>query len=241
MTTNLHCQSLSEVCQIVDIDIAEEETHRVLGLTISNTLSWTSHVYGKGQLLSSLHQRIGALKRIAYHLPSKFLPQIAQAIVVSKLCYGVGLYGSVRMHEADTLPDVAKELQVVLNDTMRIATKTRLMDRIRITDLMDRTGIRSFNRMSAEDKLTLIWQAVREEDSPLSETIERLSNDDGMTSSRSRTRGDLRTLAKTSLGQRNFPEPGVRLWNQASQDVRGAINKQSAKKAIKTFTNNLPL
>ena len=193
--------------KVGDVDIAEEETHRVLGLTISNTLSWTNHVYGKGQLLSSLHQRIGALKRITYHLPTKFLPQVAQAIVVSKLRYGVGLYGSVRMYEADPLPDVAKELQVVLNDTMRIATKTRLMDRIRITDLIDHTGIRSFNRMSAEDKLTLIWQAVREEDSPLSETIERLSNDDG---TRGQGQGDLRTLAKTSQGQRNFPELGTK-------------------------------
>ena len=145
------------------------------------------------------------------------------------------------MHETDPLPDAAKELQVLLNDAMRIATRTRLMDRVRITDLMERTGIRSFNRMSAEDKLTLIWQAVREENSPLSETIERLSNNDGMTTSRSRTRGDLRTMAKTSLGQRNFPEPGVRLWNQAGQDIRDATNKRSAKKAIKALTNGLPL
>ena len=43
--------------------IEEEPCHRILGVTINNTLSWKDHVIGKGGLLSAVYQRIGALRR----------------------------------------------------------------------------------------------------------------------------------------------------------------------------------
>ena len=60
--------------------------------------------------------------------------------------------------------------------------------------------------MSASEKLMLIWQAVHEDGSPLADTIVRVTGCDGVVS-RSMARGDLKTVAKTSLGQGNFPEP----------------------------------
>jgi len=220
--------------------VLESDAHRILGLTVNNRLTWKDHVYGQGELLSSLNQRIGALKRLSFHVPSKYLAQIAQAIVVSKVRYGIGIYGAVRVHETDPLPESLKDLQVILNHAMRIATKTRLSDRIRIEDLLDRTGFQSINRMSATDKLMLVWQAVNQDGSPLADTVIRVSQGD-RDSSRSMTRGDLRTIAKTTLGQENFPEPGIRLWNYADREIREESIKRKARKNVKSFVKRFPL
>ena len=63
----------------------------------------------------------------------------------------------------------------------------------------------------------------------------------GGRTSRSGSRGDLQNSARTSLGQRNFPEPAIRLWNNCPQAVREARSKYSAKKEIARFTKSLPL
>jgi len=220
--------------------VLESDAHRILGLMVNNRLTWKDHVFGQGELLSSLNQRIGALKRLSFHVPSKYLAQIAQAIVVSKVRYGIGIYGAVRVHETDPLPESLKDLQVILNHAMRIATKTRLSDRIRIEDLLDRTGFQSINRMSATDKLMLVWQAVNQDGSPLADTVIRVSQGD-RDSSRSMTRGDLRTIAKTTLGQENFPEPGIRLWNYADREIRKESIKRKARKNVKSFVKRFPL
>jgi len=166
---------------------------------------------------------------------------IAQAIVVSKIRYGIGLFADVRVNDSDPLCKASKDLQLALNKTMRIVTKSRRQDHIRISDLINRTGIQSFNRMSAGDKLMLIWQTANEENSPLAKTIERMTIDRANMTSRARSRGDLRTTAKTRLGQENFPEPGIRLWNMTGHNIREAITKRVAKNEIKTFCDNLPL
>jgi len=215
----------------------ESDVHRVLGLTMNNCLTWKNHT---DELLRSMNQRIGALKRISFHIPSRYLSQVAQAIVCSKVRYGIGIYGAVRTSETDPTMEASKDLQVVLNQAMRIVTKTRIKDRVRIEHLLELTGFQSFNRMSATDKLMLVWQAVNEDDSPLADTVERISGSSGAVS-RATARGDLRTASKTSLGQANFPEPGVRLWNKTTGEIRDEKVKRKARQKVKTFVNNLPL
>ena len=106
---------------------------------------------------------------------------------------------------------------------MRIVMKTRIKDRVQIEHLSQ-----SFNRMSATDKLMLVWQAqVNEEDSPLADTVEWISGSSG-TVSRATARGDLRTALKTSLGQANFPKHGVRLWNKTTGEIRDDKVKRKA-------------
>ena len=189
--------------------------------------------------LNSTYQRIGALKRISFHVPSRYLPQIAQAIIVSKVRYGIGIYGSIRTQETDTKTEASKDLQIALNHAMRTATKTHLKDHIRIEDLLLQIGFQSFNRMSATDKLMLIWQAVHEDGSPLADTVMQVSGSG--TVSRAMARGDLRTTAKTTLGQNNFPEPGIRLWNNANKDIREGKIKHRARRNVKISVNSLPL
>ena len=220
--------------------ITEKDNHRILGLTVNKNLTWNDHIFGKGGLLSSVNQRVGALRRISYHVPRKFLPEIASALIASKIRYGIAIYGGIRLSEEDPLTASSKALQVALNDGMRTALGVRVRDRVRIADLIERTGIQSVNRMSAEANLSLIWQSVNSESFPLSEMVTRVANTAGR-SSRSATLGNLQPLAKTTLGRGNFPKPAIRLWNSSTSEVKAATSRRVAKTAIKMFTNTLPL
>ena len=232
--------STERVIAVGDELIEEEANHRVLGIMVNNNLTWNEHVFAKGGLLSSVNQRVGALRRLSYHVPRKFLPEIATALIASKIRYGIEIYGGIRVKEEDPLSASSKDLQIALNEGMRVAVGVRKRDRVRIADLTKQTGIQSVNRMAAEASLSLIWRSINVESSPLTAVIPRVVNMTGR-SSRSETRGDLQSVAVTSLGRRNFPEPAVGLWNSAASTVKAAASKRSAKTAIKNFVNNLPL
>ena len=129
----------------------------------------------------------------------------------------------------------------ISNEAMRVATRSRRRDRVPITELIQRTGIQSVNRMSAEDKLRLAWQATHHPKSPLNSAICRPSKNKSEIILRSSTRGDLQAEARTILGQRNFPEPAIRIWNTATANIREATSSYSAKSAIRKFVSALPL
>ena len=101
--------------------------------------------------------------------------------------------------------------------------------------------MKTFNRMVAEDSLQLMWTSVNDKTSPLSNVIKQKTVESGSRALRSMSRGDLVSGAKTSLGQRNFPEPAIRLWNKSAQAVREATTKQVAKKEISKYAMTLPM
>ena len=228
-------QHVAGVVKVGDAVIEEKESHSILGLTVNNVLTWSDHVNG---LLPAIRHRVGTLRRLAYYIPSSYLAQIASAIIGAKIRYGIGIYGAVRKNISEPVPDTNRELQVALNNAMRIAAGVRLSDKVRIEDLFQRTGIQSVNRMSAQNKLMLAWQGLKVPGSPL---YDFLSGDQNRSGLRSKERGDICTSSKTSLGQRNFPETAIRLWNQTPQEFRMAEKKNSAKSTCKRFIENLPL
>ena len=132
-------------------------------------------------------------------------------------------------------------MQIALNDAMRIALGKKRRDRVHVADLIKLTGMKSFNRMAAEDMLRLIWQSVHVDSSPLAHIAKKKGNSASDRESRSATRGDLQMEAKTSIGQRNFPEPAIRLWNNSTQAVREAHTRLTAKKEICHYAESLPL
>ena len=89
--------------------------------------------------------------------------------------------------------------------------------------------------------MNLIWQAVNLDNCPLTEKVCRQSKDMSGRASRASTRGDLPMEARTTLGQSNFPETAIRLWNISSKEVCEATTKGKAKAAIRQFASSLPL
>ena len=151
--------------------IYEETTHKILGMTVDNRLKWDSHVYAPNGVLSSVNKRVGILKRLSYHIPRNNLPQIATALVSSKIRYGLSIYGSVRTNDEAILTCQQKDLQIGLNKAMRIVTGKKLSDRVSVGDLCSESQMTSINRMCAVDKISLTWKSLDNPASPLSDSF----------------------------------------------------------------------
>jgi len=148
---------------------------------------------------------------------------------------------TVRQTNTDATNEAARKLQIALNDAMRISTRTLRRDHVKIADLVERSGMKTFNRMVAEDMLMLTWSAINDKRSPLANVIKKKTVESDARASRSMSRGDIVSGAVTTRGQKNFPEPAIRLWNSSSTVVRAATTKQAAKRAISKFALSLPL
>ena len=223
-----------------DERIPEMKHHKILGITVNNTLSWTDHVYGRGGVISLVNQRIGALKRLSFNIPKEYLPQISNSIVTSKLRYGLAVYGSVRMSDSDPKTQQQRDLQVALNKALRIVTKVRLADRVPIQELCYRTGALTVNQMCCEDQLRLVWNSLRDESSPLRSLFNTECGPAGMLS-RSRAQGKVQQIAKTSVGQRNLPYTAISVWNELETDTKKIEKTSTVKRAIKAYAKTLPI
>ena len=93
----------------------------------------------------------------------------------------------------------------ISNEAMWVATRSRRRDRVPITELIQRTGIQSVNRMSAEDKLRLAWQATHHPNAPLNAAICRPSKNKSEITLRSSTRGDLQAEAREEFSGARHP------------------------------------
>ena len=150
------------------------------------------------------------------------------------------MYCPVRVAESDPNTSVMKDIQVALNNAMRISTGHKLKDRVPIAELVRTTNIQPVNHMSAQSKLTLAWHAVKDDKHPLHDVLTTGGGCPAV-SSRSHSRGDLRTSAKSSLGQRNFPEPSIRLWNRTPETLRASGTKGILKSEVRKFISSMPL
>jgi len=121
---------------------------------------------------------------------------------------------------------------------MRIVMNCRRSDRVSVEELVKVTGIQSVNRMSAQSKFMLAWQAINVPSSPLRDELLSTWGDPTF-NSRSRARGDLCATATTSIGQRNFPDTTIRIWNCTPPALRNAPKKSSAKSGCKRLSPSL--
>jgi len=230
-------RSESKTIQVGEEVVMEQDHHKILGISVNNTLSWNDHI--TDELIPSVNRRIGSLRRISQHVPMTYLPQIASAIVGSKIRYGVAIYGSVRLSTNDPIQNHHRSLQVALNNAMRVAMGRRRSERVPITELCKLTKMQSLNRMSAEEKLSLVWCAQNVPSSPLADVFQKPTRE--KMPSRAIAREDLVSSAKSELSRRNVVHQAVRVWNNVDPAHRKIEKKASVKKMIRSFVNALPL
>jgi len=119
--------------------VAETKSEKLLGVTISNDLTWKEHLHGETWrvdknepgLLSQLSQRVGMLRKLSKLVPKSKLKNFAEGLFYSKLNYCLPVFGNVfgleeyrdrnRRYVSFTLEDNRK-LQVLQNSVMRLIT-----------------------------------------------------------------------------------------------------------------------
>ena len=93
--------------------IQRENKVKYLGLMIDETLSWKDHI---DYLIASLSKFYGIFNKIKHFVPKKHKLTIYNAYVLSKICYGIEIYGSL----SETLNN---RLQIVSNKLLKILFK----------------------------------------------------------------------------------------------------------------------
>ena len=80
--------------------------------------------------LSHRISRLFLIKRFCNHISKDRLKRIADSLYMSKIRYGVQLYGNVRMNEADPEQKLLGSIQVAQNKMARFLTGKKLLDKI---------------------------------------------------------------------------------------------------------------
>ena len=124
----------------------------MLGLTLNNNLSWEAHLVGKKKpLIPAVRKVIGMLSQLKQVLSWKARLQLTNALVVSKLLYGISLWG----HTSEVY---RLKAQTSLNLAARFVTG--LSKRTRQGTLMSSVNWLDINQMKNHSALLHLWKIV---------------------------------------------------------------------------------
>jgi len=216
--------------------IVETACEKLLGLYISNDLRWVDHIE---HLKSSLRYRTSVLRRLSHTLPEEHLKQLADGLVLSKIRYGLSVYGgAVRTSDQDPIDGSIQPLEVAANDVMRVLEKVGRKDGVSIKELRKRTNIPSVNQMTAQAIITETWKIAHGQADGLENVLTPL--DESGIKTRAKTNGNFIVPYGSQMIRRSFSHQGAVLWNSLPRDIRESTNVCSAKKKIRNHIHSYP-
>ena len=215
-----------KIClSIGDTTVSESNEEKLLGLTIQNNLQWKSHI---NQLQSSLNQRVALLRRLKQWLPIGSLGQIAQGLILSKIRYGLSVFGQPRLEETDPLTNQCQPLQTIVNNVMRLISGKKLSDRVPIRDLHACTGIPSVNQMTVQAMLMEAWKMMHGHSG-----LKMFEKVDGVT--RAASAGDVKIPKSVGNKINGYAYYASKIWNNTDAEIRNIENLTSVKPKIKRY------
>ena len=212
-----------------------------MGMTIEDNLNWNEHFNGKSGLISSLNKRLFAIRRVANHIQKEKLIQLAHALWISKLEYGLQICTEVRIAETETKSANLKGMQIAQNKLLRLLDNSHISERKSTSVLLCSNGMLSVNQLAASIKLTEVWKFINVENSPLRlepNTTGKPESDRTLRTSSCRlwNQDDCSKAEKES-----FCRNAVKIWNAAPLQIKTSLTLESAKKAIKMHCKTLPV
>jgi hypothetical protein len=139
--------------------VVESPCERILGVSMKNDLTWTSHIL---KVKQKVNNGLFTLRRLKSCLSQKSLKIIADGLIMSHLRYCSSTYLSdkIRIQEADPTTNEIKNLQILQNKMLRIISGVHLMDKVSIKSLLDRNNMFSINQMACFAILMDTWKSL---------------------------------------------------------------------------------
>ena len=210
-------------------------------MTIEDNQGWKEHFFGKNGLISSLNKRLFVIRRVSNHIPQTKLLQLAHAIWMSKLRYGLQLCSNVRTESTEPKNGNLKPVQVSQNKLMRLLLKEPFNDRTSTSELLTKTGLLSVNQLAASIKLLEVWKSENNPNYP----VQLEPNNPHLVSNERQVRPTtIRKYTqdtKFSAAKECFSRNAAKLWNIAPTEIKTATSVIIAKKAIKSYCKTLPI
>ena len=227
-----------EIIKIGGAHINASESVRLLGMTIDNALTWENHV---DSVINRIQQGMGLLKHLATKLPKQMFTPVTHGLVLSKLRYGLAVYGDVRIEEGDPTPGRMRKLQVALNRIARFLTGIRLQDKIKTEELLQRAKLPHVNQMAAEQKLGETFRAGKTEIPGVTDNITLVSSKEHAMTTRGQVEGNIMLMKGETYRRDGFLHKAVRLWNALPTETKLEEDTKKFKKGVKTFSKRLPM
>ena len=221
-------------------DMVNRETSAtLLGIKFQDNLQWAKQIHGKGGLIASLNSRLYIIRRMMSHVSKKSVLKLVNGLFMSKIRYGLQLYGKVRLLEEDPTGGDLKAIQIVQNDLLRVLNGTKIKDKVSIIYMLKKFDLMSFNKINAQIKLLEIWKSLNLNNYPLQ--VEQQSPKTETISTRACTIGRLCEVGKSDILQKTCISDAIKLWNRAPAVITTSESLWKAKKEIKKFAKNLPI
>lgn len=209
---------------------------------LNNKLSWDDHLFGNNRLINELRKRLFLLRKIKNRIPYNELFQVAKSTFVSKLAYGLVLFGSVKFANLDPSKSYMKKLQIIQNKMLRtISSKFMKTEDFGTKKLCMHYDILSINQMTAYFTVLEFWKVINNKYNPLKYLVKELSDSQEIYhSTRFKEDGKIQPIYKNH-NKPTFLSQGIKLWNLIGNDFREARKYSTAKRIAYKFSKTLPL
>ena len=179
------------------------------------------------------------LSRLAYSFSQDQLIQFTQGLILSKIRYGLALYGAIRMSESCPQDQSMHSLEVAINDAMHVIMGSRRRDRVPIVELRNETKLPSLNQLIVQSVLTEAWKIQHGLSTSIEDLMTPIKNRNMTTQAASQ--GHVRVpVASNRLTFTSFSYKAATLWNDAPADILEEAKVSPAKRKIKEYAGSFP-
>ena len=237
MINSVSGQSSTNNVLIGDESVSVEKSGKLLGVEISNDLTWNKHI---NDLAMVLNQRLSVLKRLKEVLMTDQLIKVGEALFNSKIRYGIAAYSTVRQNENEAKNSQMQRLQVLQNCMMRIILGHKKSDCVSVHAMLQKTGFLSINQLATYHMLQEMFSILNQHSVPnLVREMIKVKNEFHHTRQNEQ---EMLRLPLYKKKNRNFTLQGIKLWNALPINIRSIQKKDIFSNSSKSWIcSNIPI
>ena len=191
----------TESIVIDDQPINENQHFRLLGLTLTNTLSFKNI---SRILLKKLRITLGLLKTPSFRVSTKAIKTVVQSKIIGKIAYGGFSYIVPHIQNVLSMNPHHKVLIKLLYECVRITTRKSRRDKILLKKLCSLCNLRPLNEVIIKQYIIQVWEILHIANHPVKRLLSK-----AYLSTRLSTLNYFRTYEKNKMAQQTFITPLV--------------------------------
>ena len=234
--------------KVGDIEVEETSDEKLLGILMSNNLSWNSYLYGNklqgkdkvSGLVPKLSQRVGMLSRLNNYMTRDQFKLTCEGVFTSCLLYCLPLFSNVwglpsmddstGRSQAFNAEDCRK-LQVLQNKVLRLKTKNYDIN-VPTNTLLDATGDLSVHQLGAYHTVVTAHRIIR------TQTPQYLADKLALRKPTPCLARQLNTISVNcdlTISRSGFLYRAARLWNLLTPAMRNETKPEAFKTTVRKW------
>lgn len=211
-----------------DTIISESTSHKHLGITFSNTCSWTEHI---SKIIETASTRLNLLRALKFKINRKSLEKIYIAFIRPLLEYSDSVWDNCSTECKNQLESIHNEAARIVSGATKLCSLEKLLAEL---------GWETLQQRRTKHKLIIFYKIVNGlTPDYLPDVLPPLVGDGNPYSLRNAN--DIQTMrARTNLFFNSFFPSTIRAWNNLPQDIKDAASVTSFKYRLNRNMNRCP-